>query len=132
MARSARSVKKEAYWRGLVDAQRQGGSAVRTFCRRKGISEPSFYAWRRELQQRDAERAGAAGNGPGGGDVRLIPVAVVPSAGEARPHVQEADRLLEIRTPSGFTLRFAGRTPPQTVARLLEVLAGGGEGGASC
>ena len=38
------------YWQGLVAEQAAGGANVRAFCADRGVSEPSFYWWRRELQ----------------------------------------------------------------------------------
>jgi len=75
MARSKRSVERERSWRLLVAEQRRSGESIRAFCGRKAISEPSFYAWRRGLRKRDAQRAADA-------DVRLIPVDVVGPARE--------------------------------------------------
>jgi transposase-like protein len=50
-----RDAGKERQWRKLVKRQVQSGQSVRAFCRREGVSEPSFYAWRRTIAQRDAE-----------------------------------------------------------------------------
>lgn len=48
-------MEKEAYWRWHVGVQSAGGESVRAYCRQQGLSEPSFYAWRRALAKRDAE-----------------------------------------------------------------------------
>ena len=48
MTRSKRSAGKEEFWRLVVDEHRGCGLNIRTFCQQKGISEPSFYAWRKE------------------------------------------------------------------------------------
>jgi hypothetical protein len=47
---------KERFWRKQVEAWQRSGLSVREFCRRRGLSEASFYAWRRELPLRDRER----------------------------------------------------------------------------
>lgn len=52
-----RSIEKERAWRAVVERQRQSGLSIRAFCRRDSLSEPSFYAWRRELWRRDRERS---------------------------------------------------------------------------
>jgi hypothetical protein len=54
----ARDLKKERFWRGILRQQRQGGLTIRDFCRQRGLTEPLFYAWRRELQRRDRSSAG--------------------------------------------------------------------------
>jgi hypothetical protein len=117
MARSQRSVEKEAYWRAKLDEQRQSGLNVRAFCRVKSISEPSFYAWRRALGARDAERT-ASGNSQF--RPRLIPVSIVSAQRESVSSIDfEEHQRLEIVTPGGFTLRFAA----ETIARLLDLVA---------
>ena len=50
-----RDLKREAYWRSVMTRFGKSGVSVRGFCARERLSEPSFYAWRRILQQRDAE-----------------------------------------------------------------------------
>ncbi len=125
MARLKRSVRKEAFWRLLLKEQLRCGLSIRAFCRQKAISEPSFYAWRRELQNRDAERAGA-----GGSNGRLIPVNVIRATCE-HAAASGDEQPLEIATPGGFTLRFGHDTTPDTIARLLDVIARRASGGAA-
>jgi hypothetical protein len=36
-------------WRQIIDGQRSSGLAVAAYCRKRGISECSFYNWRRRL-----------------------------------------------------------------------------------
>lgn len=128
MARLKRSVNKEELWRLLVEEQRQCGLSIRAFCRRKAISEPSFYAWRKELQKRDAERTA-----DGGSNGRLIPVEVIRSTCEkATPSSDDVKTPLEICTPGGFTLRFGHDTTLETIARLLDVIAQSPTGGTGC
>jgi transposase-like protein len=124
MARLKRSVHKEQVWRLLLEEQRRCGLSIRAFCRQKAISEPSFYVWRKELQQRDAPRTAS-----GGSHGRLIPVEVIRSTGEhaaassSSSSGDDVQRPLEIGTPSGFTLRFGHDANAETVARLLDVIA---------
>jgi hypothetical protein len=144
MARSERSVAKEAFWRAQLDQQRQSGLNVRAFCRARSISEPSFYAWRRSLQDRDAE-ASAARDAPSGdgreriasrprpartaarnrqGGQRLIPVNIVAPQREPVSSLAIAEhQRLEIVTPGGFTLRFAADASSDTLARVLNIMA---------
>ena len=51
--RAARSAEKERFWRRQVAGQAASGLSIRKWCRRERLSEPSFYAWRRELARRD-------------------------------------------------------------------------------
>jgi hypothetical protein len=81
MANQRRSVEKEAYWRGQLDQQAVSGLSVRRWCRDNGVSEPTFYVWRRELRKRDLERD-------------------LPDRNPAEPGVQ--GRLSGAGVPSGF------------------------------
>ena len=51
-----RDPKREAYWRRVIGQWRESGLGVRPFCRREKLSEPSFYAWRRVIAERDRQR----------------------------------------------------------------------------
>jgi hypothetical protein len=52
-----RDLHKEQQWRRWLRAWRASGWTVRAFCAEHGLSEQSFYAWRRTLSERDAEGA---------------------------------------------------------------------------
>jgi hypothetical protein len=49
-----RDARKEQQWRRWIDEWRVSGLSVWAFCARRGLAEPSFYAWRKELARRDA------------------------------------------------------------------------------
>ena len=51
-----RNSKKEQEWRERVQRWQQSGESVRAFCRREGLHESAFFAWRRELTRRRQER----------------------------------------------------------------------------
>src|ERR1700693_1783709 len=46
---------KEQFWRRLVARHDRSGLSVRAFCQLHDVSEPSFYAWRCTLRERDAQ-----------------------------------------------------------------------------
>jgi hypothetical protein len=46
---------KEKYWRRLLRMWRRSGLTGRDFCAEHKLSEPSFYAWKREIARRDHE-----------------------------------------------------------------------------
>lgn len=48
----ARDERKEQQWRRAIREWRASGLSVRAYCDAHGLSEPSFYAWRRELERR--------------------------------------------------------------------------------
>ena len=53
----ARDEQKERQWRRWIGEWQASGLSGRAFCQRRGLTIVSFYAWRRVLQRRDAERA---------------------------------------------------------------------------
>ncbi len=40
---------KRKYWRAVFERHARGGLSIATFCREEGISESSFYRWKRVL-----------------------------------------------------------------------------------
>jgi hypothetical protein len=48
---------KEKFWRETLREFRAGGQSVRQFCKARGLTEPSFYCWRRTIARRDQEHA---------------------------------------------------------------------------
>ena len=56
MANKNRNAERERFWRGVLARFAKSGRQVREFCRDNRLSEPSFYAWRRTIAERDAEK----------------------------------------------------------------------------
>src|ERR1700730_7269714 len=52
-----RDPRKEKHWRQMLRWWRRSGLTGRDFCAENGLSEPSFYGWKRELARRDQEGA---------------------------------------------------------------------------
>jgi transposase-like protein len=46
---TTRRGEREHFWRQLIRDQQRSGSSIKAFCRSRGISEPSFFAWRKKL-----------------------------------------------------------------------------------
>ena len=46
---------KEQFWRDTLQQFRGSGQTVRAFCKQRGLTEPSFYAWRRTIAERDGK-----------------------------------------------------------------------------
>jgi len=128
VAGTRRSLEKEAFWRKILARQRRSGLSVREFCQGEGVSEGSFYAWRRELLKRDAATPDVEDNRDT--ERRLVRVKVVSDGETVWP--TQTPNMLEILTPEGLTLRFDARTRPETVAALVDVITQGRVGRASC
>ena len=55
MANVQRDAEKERRWRELLNRQASSDLSVREFCKREGLTESQFYAWRRTSGERDSE-----------------------------------------------------------------------------
>lgn len=102
---------KERFWRTMVRQWRSSGLSVRDFCAEQGLSEPTFYAWRRTIAQRDAEAA------------RFVPVQVVPEEKPAAGHGSACG--LELVLGPGRLLRVGPGFDAATLQRLLALLEEG-------
>jgi transposase len=40
-------------WRQRIAQQETSGQSVRMFCRKQGLTEPTFYAWRQRLRKQN-------------------------------------------------------------------------------
>jgi len=120
---------RRTYWEEVLRRWREGGQAVRVFCRAEGVRESAFYFWRRELAQRDPQAAGdgsrakAVAAGPAsrksarhGGSPSFLPVRVV------EPDVPQADCEVEIVLAHGRVVRVRADFDRQTLADVLGVL----------
>ena len=52
----SRDPRKEQQWRRWIQQWQQSRLSVRDFCVRYDLAEPTFYAWRRQLQHQALER----------------------------------------------------------------------------
>lgn len=50
-----RAVRKER-WRELIGQQERSGLSVQEFCKEQGLTEQSFYAWRKRLRNQQPMR----------------------------------------------------------------------------
>jgi len=129
MTISNRSTEKEQFWRLALDEQRRSGISAKAFCQQQGLSVPSFYAWRRKIQQRE-ERSAIADRGD---QHRLVPVTVVAAGrrgatANASPHAGR----IEIVTPDGFTLRVDRSAGATEITELLRAILSCQSRTASC
>jgi transposase len=113
MARGAtRDRGKERSWRRTLGQWRRSGQSVRDFCLEHDLSEPSFYAWRRTIAERDRQSASRNGRAdvvrqqrPSDADSLdkpiFIPLHVVPAT-TAPPLEVVLGQGRVIRVPAGF------------------------------
>ena len=118
--RGWRDPAKERFWRRALAQWRTSGLSVRDFCEWQALSEPSFYAWRRELAKRDRERAFRVESPVNVARAvgRFLPVQVVAEAGSD----SDGRLCLEVYLPSGVRLCVPAGVPRQTLADVLAAL----------
>ena len=105
MANKQRDSAKEALWRKTLKQFSASGLSVREFCKREGVTESAFYAWRRTIRERDE-----AGNSP----PAFVPAVI---NGEA-----QHDESLVLALAGGLKLHVPPATPAKRVAELIRAL----------
>src|SRR5260370_3373163 len=67
MTRASMGKKMEAkseYWRQRIAEQERSGMSVQRFCEEQGLTEPSFYLWRKRLRKQPPMRFALVETGP--------------------------------------------------------------------
>jgi transposase len=95
-------------WAERLDRFRRSGQTATQFCAAEGISEPSFYVWKRTLA------AGADSARPAAPAPTLVPIRITPSP--AAP--------IELAFPSGTVVRFPADARPEMIVAVLRGLEG--------
>lgn len=128
MANRARDLSRERFWRGVLKRFRGSGLSVRAFCRREGVSEPSFYAWRRTIARRD--RPSARPSSRSQRAIGFLPVRLTnaaPMREAAASLTESAAATITIELTDGMVLRLPESTSVQRLAELVYALEGRGE-----
>lgn len=105
-----RDAAKEKFWRQTLRQFAAGGQSVRAFCAERGLSEPSFYAWRRTLAERDA--AGMKVASPARPAPAFLPIRLTDAA----------NGRLEIVLAGGVRIRLRPPVDPATLAQVVATL----------
>lgn len=111
----------EARWRAVLARYRRSGLSVRAFCRREGLPESAFYAWRRTIRQRD-------GGGNAGDRTPTVASTVAPAFVPVMVQAKDAGRdagamVMELR--GGRVLRLPLSMPPAQVAAIVRAIEHG-------
>jgi transposase-like protein len=105
MAKLQRDPAKEALWRKRLKRFTSSGLSVREFCKREGVTESAFYAWRRTIGERDE---------PGNSEPAFVPAVINREA--------EHDEPLVLKMTGGVALHVPPATPAERVAELVRAL----------
>ena len=117
------SDERKRFWRDLVGRQLTSGLNIARFCAEAGVSQNSFYVWKKRLQttaqqgraampRRKHRRKKAAAKS-------LVPVRVIPDLSHQRPTSQA----IEIAWPNGIALRVAPGCDSQTLREVFGLLS---------
>ena len=90
-------------WAERIAAQQRSGMSVKQFCKEQGLTEYSFYAWRKRLREE--------------GPVRFALV-----ERNARRQERVAEAALELVLATGERLRIGTGVDPATLRAVLDVL----------
>src|SRR5205085_4050886 len=92
-------------WTERIAAQQRSGTSVKQFCKEQGLTEYSFYAWRKRLQKKEPVR-----------------FALVEKS--ARRQERTAEPVLELVLAAGERLRIGPGVDIATLRTVLDVLRG--------
>ncbi len=123
--RTDRNLEKEQYWRQVVKGHAGSGLSIRQYCRDRGVSQPSFFAWRRELIRRDStlnkpakpssKRAESKVRNPPPGSDRFAQLQIAPTG-------LFDGACIEIELPAGKRVRVPRGACPVTLQNVLAAL----------
>ena len=114
------SDEQKRFWRDLVERQTASGLTIAKFCAEAGVSQNSFYVWKKRLRttapdrqvttpRRKHRRKKAVAKS-------LVPVRVIPDVRHQPPTAQA----IEIAWPNGIALRVA----PSCDSKMLREVFG--------
>jgi transposase len=93
---------RDEAWRARIAAQKQSGVSVKQFCAQQGLTEQSFYYWRKRLQ---------------------APASMRFALVEAEPRRGLAEHAaLELVLTTGERLRISAGVDARTLQQVLEAL----------
>jgi hypothetical protein len=120
-----RNEEKEQFWREVLRGHAPSGLSVRQYCIDRGVSEASFFAWRREVARRAAtatesvkssrRRSGIQATDQRPAPLRFAKVQITPS--ELASGVS-----IEIVLPTGTRVRVPRGVCPATLRDVLAAL----------
>jgi len=104
---------RRQFWQMAVEAWQVSGLSVRQFCKQEGLSEPSFYSWRKRLAiPADAKPDHSM-------DCSREPFIQVSQPTASAP-------VMEFVLSSGHTLRIPGGVDQPTLTAVLSALGEAG------
>jgi len=96
-----KAISKDDQWRERIAEQERSGLSVKQFCKERGVSEYSFYTWRKRLAKKEPVRFALVDREAAG---------------------QEPVTALELVLRSGERLRIGSGVDAATLRTVLEAL----------
>ena len=103
MIRTRPAVAKAAEWAERIAKHQSSGMSVKEFCKERGLTECSFYAWRKRLRKREPVRFALVDRGAAGRE-------------------SWTDASLELVMTTGQRLRIGAGVDASTLRTVLETL----------
>ena len=120
------NVEKEDFWGFVLSEHAQSGLSISEFCRREGVSQASFYQWRKRLAVSTAMTTSTQTSEIPTAITSFIPVEVVAPASrhsaDEHPINQSNNVALTIRTPQGYAIDVWASTPIDVLQSSLRAL----------
>ena len=99
---------RRQFWQMVIETWQDSGMPVNRFCKAEGLSEGTFYNWRKKLSGRHSQRKEQSSSSPSA----FIEVAM--------PKTNHA--ALELLLSSGNTLRISSEADSKTLRNVITVL----------
>ncbi len=99
---------RRQFWQMAIETWQDSGMSVNKFCKAEGLSEGTFYSWRKRLSRRHSRRKEQSSSSPSA----FIEVAIPKSDHAA----------LELLLSSGHTLRISSTADNKTLSNVISVL----------
>lgn len=142
MAKKASSERTQ-FWRELIGRQRTSGLNIGRFCEQAGVSQNSFYVWKRRLHSDQSFREGSNRQGRSIDSTRskrpentaMVAKSLVPVRLVADPvkHPAPTAGAIEVNWPNGVALRVPSGCNPDTLRDIFRMLTSAMSGeAASC
>jgi hypothetical protein len=110
-----KNAEKALRWRGILKRQAGSGLSVSEFCASEGISQPSFYTWRKKLRERNNDQPQLQ---------KSVPRKEASDNGQLFVPLQLLDstQTLEIVHPLGYRIQVIGEVNPVALRQVIETL----------
>ena len=110
---SNKETDQRQFWQMAVEAWQASGLSVRQFCKQEGLSEPSFYGWRKRLKKSSGPKPEHRTDCSPESFIQVsLPTASAPA--------------IELVLSSGHTLRISVGVDRKTLTAILSALGEAG------